>query len=195
MGSRPERTWRGVVDGEPDSLVTASWSPDAGLRAQVARMLPGRDEDGVRFADHAIATYRRERLGRGTLEPWEILVAFQTDRIFRYPAARLAELHAPHERTFAYLFDWSPPLLRERLGACHGIEIPFVFGTQRHPTLRPFIGIQRSARELGRRIRDAWIAFAHTGDPSAEALGPWQTYDGDALLAMPNQCITFPLRS
>ena len=32
-------------------------------------------------------------------------------------------------RTFVYQVDWESPARRGTLGACHGIEIPFVFGT------------------------------------------------------------------
>ena len=156
---------------------------EAGLLARIAKLLPGRDADGRRRAQRALEVYRRARLGRGELSPFEMWVAFQSDRIFRYPATRLAELQAPHEaRTFAYLFTWTPPLLRDRLGACHGLEIPFVFGTLKHPALRP-LGLAGGA-ELSRRMQHAWLAFAHTGDPSSDGAGAWEPYDGDARATM-----------
>ncbi len=147
-------------------------------RARIAELLPGRDADGTRKADRALAIYRRERLGRGGLDAHDMWVAFQSDRVFRYPATRLSELHAAQGRTYAYLLDWSPAMLRERLGACHGLELPLLFGTHRHPGLRPFLGIG-SGPQVARNIQNAWIAFAHTGNPSAESVGAWAAYTPD----------------
>ncbi len=156
---------------------------EEGLLKRVAKLLPGRDAGGRRHAELAVETYRRERLGRGELSPFEIWVAFQSDRIFRYPAARLAELQAPHEtRTFSYLFTWAPPMLGERIGACHGLELPFVFGTLKHPLLRP-LGL-RGGAQLARDLQQAWLAFAHTGNPSSEGVGVWDAYDPELRSTM-----------
>ena len=156
---------------------------EADVLKRIAKLMPGRNDDGRRHAEHALETYRRERLGRSELSPFEMWVAFQTDRIFRYPASRLAELQAPHEtNTFSYLFTWTPPLLRDRIGACHGLELPFVFDTLRIPALRP-LGLA-GGRQLARSMQDAWLAFAHTGDPSSEGVGAWEAYDPEVRATM-----------
>jgi para-nitrobenzyl esterase len=89
--------------------------------------------------------------------------AYQTHRVFTAPAARLAELQARHAPTYAYLFTWSPPLVRRRVGACHGLEVPLVFGTFRHPLLRGlYLG---GASSTAARLQRAWLAFARSGCP------------------------------
>lgn len=166
-----------------------------GLRRRLARVVPGRDAAGVELADAALAVYRRTRAGRDAGAPaspaalWE---AIQTDRIFRYPAARLAELQARHEpRTYQYLFDWTPRVARQRIGSCHALEIPFVFGTLGHPLLRLlFGGAGGGARELSRTLREAWVAFARDGEPKAPALDAWEPYDARrrATMVLGPQC-------
>jgi para-nitrobenzyl esterase len=149
----------------------------AGLRRRLERILPGKDEEGVAFADRALDAYRSARAGPSGATPLELWEAIQGDRIFRYPAARLAELQAAHEpRTYQYLFEWTPRLARRRVGACHALEIPFVFGTLRQPLIRALIGASGGALALSRAMRDAWVAFARSGEPASPALGPWRPY-------------------
>ena len=90
----------------------------------------------------------------------------------RHPAMRLAERQRAHQaRTYAYLFTWPSPFMGGILGACHALELPFVFGTLGHPLLRPFAGKGPAAEALAARIQDAWLAFARSGDPSHGGLG------------------------
>jgi para-nitrobenzyl esterase len=149
----------------------------AGLRRRLERILPGKDEDGLAFAERALEVYRVARAGRSGAAPLELWEAIQADRVFRYPAARLAELQAAHEpRTYKYLFEWTPRFARGRIGACHALEIPFVFGTLRHPLFRALFGFSGDAVGLSRAMRKAWLAFARTGEPVAEELGAWRPY-------------------
>jgi para-nitrobenzyl esterase len=150
----------------------------AGLRRRLERILPGKDEGGAELAERALELYRSARAGRGASAPLELWEAFQGDRIFRYPAARLAELQAAHQpRTYSYLFDWAPRLARQRIGACHALEIPFVFGTLRHPLLRVLLGGSGAPLALSRTLREAWLSFARGGEPSAVGLASWRPYD------------------
>jgi para-nitrobenzyl esterase len=130
----------------------------------------------VPWAERAVEAYAGLRRGQAT--PSEKWIAIQTDRIFRYPAMRLAELHAAHTpATYAYLFTWTPPVGRDRVGAAHGIEIPFVFGTLREPLLRPVFTLAPGAMELSRRMLDAWVHFARDGAPGHDDLPSWPRYD------------------
>ena len=77
-------------------------------------------------AEALVELYRR---ARPAAKPADLLFAIETDRIFRIPAIRLAEARAQHPGpTFMYRFDWESPALGGALGACHAVEIPFVFG-------------------------------------------------------------------
>lgn len=104
--------------------------------------------------------------------------AFQSGRTFVRPAARLAEAqHAAGGAVRTYVVNWRAAAAPVVLGACHAIELPFVFGTGRHPLARGLTGIGWAAPRLTRQIQNAWIQFARTGDPSHERLPHWPPFD------------------
>lgn len=106
--------------------------------------------------------------------PGEQWAALQTARVFAKPAFDLAEAHAvAGGDVWTYRFDWRPMLMRERLGACHSMEIPFVFGSHGHRALWPLIGALPSARALSRRMQDAWVAFARGDGPETDDVAEW----------------------
>ena len=150
---------------------------EAALRRRLARALPGNDARGAALAERAFAAYRGDASPRAGASPSESWQSFQADRIFHAPAHRLAALHSVHAKTFAYRFDWAPPGLRRVLGACHGIEIPFVFGTLREPPLAPLFFFAPGAGRLSARVQRAWLAFARCGDPGHDDLPEWPAYD------------------
>jgi para-nitrobenzyl esterase len=51
-----------------------------------------------------------------------------------------------------------------------------VFGTRRVHPLGALVEDAPDAKALSRRMRDAWTAFARTGDPRAPLTEPWPTY-------------------
>jgi len=128
---------------------------EARLRTVITRVI------GPARADDAHALYREQLPRALPIECWSL---FQTHRVFRAPAERLAELAAKHTpETFAYLFTWSPPLAPRRVGACHALEIPLVFGTHRRPLLRP---LYAAAGSLAREMQASWVTFAREGTPA-----------------------------
>ena len=115
--------------------------------------------------DHLIAVYRASRPGS---EPGELFSAIMTDWMFHIPTLRLAEAHAPRAGgTYLYEFAWPSPAYGGKLGACHGLELGFVFDTLDTPGLGGPTGMvgDNPPRELVRRLHDTWITFATTGDP------------------------------
>ncbi|MEX2208827.1 MAG: carboxylesterase/lipase family protein [Myxococcota bacterium] len=125
-----------------------------------------------------IETYRKARTERGVAAtPAEVFMAVETDRIFRMPGLQLAETQARHDaRVYNYLFTWSSPMFGGMFGACHAVELGFVFGTQATPGVADFTGAGPAVDALAERSMDAWLAFARTGDPSCPSLGRWPTY-------------------
>ncbi|GGU09841.1 carboxylesterase family protein [Actinomadura citrea] len=66
---------------------------------------------------------------------------------------------------FAFRFDWSPP--GSAFGACHCIELPFVFGGQDAWRAAPMLAGAESAdlRRLTDELHSAWTGFVHAGSP------------------------------
>jgi para-nitrobenzyl esterase len=146
----------------------------AGFERRLARVLPQGERDLV---ERALRAYRGAKAGGRRARPSDLWVSFQSDRIFHHPAHSLAGFHARHQpQTYAYLFDWSPPLTGRALGACHGLDLPFVFGVLGEPLLRPFVGLTPEAGRLSQRMMNAWLAFARSGDPVHESLREWPAY-------------------
>ncbi len=125
--------------------------------------------------------YRKTRSGRGAdTSIQEIYKAIQTDRMFRMPCIKFVEAQSLYNpSTYNYLFTWESPALGGILGACHGLDIGFVFGTY-DPA---FHGSGPEADMLSMNMQDAWLAFARTGNPSCESLGDWQPY-GERRMTM-----------
>lgn len=93
------------------------------------------------------------------------------ERIFGTPARAWAEQAiAQGRQAWGYRFDLAPT---ETLGACHCIELPFVFGTLRAFDGAPMLaGLAHDhARRLSDEMQRAWIAFIH-GDAPPWALAP-----------------------
>ena len=110
-------------------------------------------------------------LGDGVITPGLALARALTDLAFRCPARRLADRHPG--RTYSFDFRWPSPLRHGRLGACHGLELPFVFDTL-HTAGGPtgLVG-DTPPGQIGALMRRAWVDFATTGDPG------WPEYRPD----------------
>jgi para-nitrobenzyl esterase len=149
---------------------------DGDLVRWVGRMVPGPDE-----ARSLVDAYRSAREARGEpLAPRDLWVAIASDFIFRLPSVRLADAHAAAARpgvgTYDYLFTWETPAFGGVLGSCHALEIPFVFGTVRQPSVQLFTGGGDDALELSAGMRGAWLAFARSGQPSNPVSGSWPSW-------------------
>jgi len=129
-------------------------------------------------SEQILKTYKEARNGKYSIEPFEILTAVITDFAFRIPTMRLLEAQKPHQpNIYNYMFTWPSPGLAGNLGACHSLEIPFVFGTLNSPTLKVFL--KGAPKELSEKMMDAWISFAKTGNPNHEDIPDWPTYDAE----------------
>ena len=126
------------------------------------------------YTPDLVEAYRNARAGRGDgTSPFELVSAILGDFMFRMPALRMVESQQHHGiPVYNYLFAWKSPALDGALGACHALDIGFVFGT--YDAL--FCGRGTGADRLSRNMQDGWIAFARTGDPSCEGLGKWPRY-------------------
>lgn len=141
----------------------------AALEARIEARVPGH---GARL----VAAYREARPGAS---PADLFFAIESDRLFRIPAIRLAEARAGAPApTFSYLFTWESPLLGGRLGACHGVDVPFVFGLIGTPGAEKFAGSGPEAHALAERATQAWLAMARAGSPAHAGLPPWPAFDG-----------------
>jgi para-nitrobenzyl esterase len=146
---------------------------ESALVRRCVRNIPGDHPEEGPHGARAVRVYRDARAGHRPIDPPELWFAIESDRIFRVPASRLLDAQAPHApAAHAYLFTWISPVLGGRLGSCHALEIPFVFGHVTHPLIRAFVGDDPAAERLSAAMQDAWLAFARGETPEA-----WPAYD------------------
>jgi para-nitrobenzyl esterase len=103
--------------------------------------------------------------------PGDRFCAIATDWYVRIPLIRLAEARARAQApTYVYELAWRSPQFQGQLGACHGLDLPFVFGTLDTQSGRAFTG-DSPPRRLTEEMRAAWVAFASARDPG------WPAYE------------------
>lgn len=109
--------------------------------------------------------------------PRAALVRLTTDATWTCPIRRLARAIAQHqtEPVYRYYFTWSSPgVAGASVGATHGLELPFVFGTL---AALPSVTAGPEALDLSTAIQSHWVAFAAAGSPDVPGRTPWPRYD------------------
>jgi len=100
------------------------------------------------------------------------------DLRFRIPSMRVAEMHVARGLpTYVYMFSYVSPARGGSLGACHALELPFVFGTLDAPLQDRFAGKGQAAQDLASVMMRAWSAFAATGVPHDNCADEWPRFD------------------
>ncbi|MFJ9379960.1 carboxylesterase/lipase family protein [Streptomyces sp. NPDC101455] len=184
-----------VVDGEV--LPTTPWQALADGAGRDVDLLVGHNRDEYRLflvmggqlgkiteeqAAWALRTFgpgpdgeRAYRSAFPEAAPGELYERVQTDWLFNMPSLQLAEAQvAGGGRAHVYELTWSAPGAGGTLGACHGLDVPLLFGTYEADLgnlLFMGSGVPDEARKLSARFRSSWTAFARTGEPG------WPVYD------------------
>jgi para-nitrobenzyl esterase len=149
-------------------------------REQVPGRVPPNDLKGTidemygPLAPRALALYGKDDPLYGTaVEQWG------TDTTFRCGAvAQLVWHAAARNAAYQYQFDRVAPG-REAVGATHGSEVGYVFGTLESPL--PLLGPAPHYNALDEHISDViqhyWTTFAKTGNPNSGRLPVWPKFD------------------
>ncbi|ALG08108.1 carboxylesterase/lipase family protein [Kibdelosporangium phytohabitans] len=106
--------------------------------------------------------------------PEELHDLVHADWLFRMSSSRLAEAQvAGGGRAYVFELTWPAPGMGGVLGACHGLDVPLVFGNldKGQPAMLLGDGPTGEAEALSARMRTAWTAFATHGDPGWPAYG------------------------
>ncbi len=144
----------------------------AGCRRVLERAFPGRLEEALRL-------FPRDGSDEAAVEA--ALNRVVTVTAFAAPARAMARDAAAHgAKAYLYHFTRRPPLGRRRdLGAFHGLEIGYVFGTVKR---------RRAFAPADHRLSDTmmgyWVAFARTGDPNGDGRPAWPAWTPENKAAM-----------
>lgn len=97
-----------------------------------------------------------------------------TDFFLRKAAVKMADVKsALGSDVYMYFFTWKPS--RNALGACHGMELPFMFNNI--ALQREMTGGTPEAYRLSNLMSSAWISFIRSGNPNVPGLPQWKTYN------------------
>jgi para-nitrobenzyl esterase len=188
-----------VVDG--DVLPTTPWRALASGAGRGVGLLAGHTRDEHRLfslLDGDLGSVTRDRSDRALdvlapapqgadgyrvgfpdLPPEGLHELVESDWLFRMPSQHLAEAQVAGGG-HAHLFEltWPAPGLGGGLGACHGLDVPLVFGNLSGTQPAALLGdvVDPAALDLSARMLSAWTAFVHHGDPG------WPAYDTEARL-------------
>ncbi|HZY75447.1 MAG TPA: carboxylesterase/lipase family protein [Jatrophihabitantaceae bacterium] len=114
------------------------------------------------------------RAAHPTASPGELISELMTGEFYRAPALQAA---LSHRGSYMYEFAWRSPAFDGRMGACHALELPFVFDTLDGPGYGALLG-EAPPQAVADAMHRAWIAFATTGDPG------WPAYETTTRAAM-----------
>ena len=134
-----------------------------------------------------MATFGSAEKGRNALEqyrasrpdalPYQVTAAVETDRMFTVPARRLADAQSKHcDDVWMYRFDWATPIYDGALGACHALELVFVFNNLADPAAAYMCG-DNAPQNVADAMHQAWVAFVKTGDPQHAGIPAWPRHN------------------
>lgn len=183
--SLPVTPWRALADGAGrDIELLVGHTRDeqrlfSALDGTLGRVTEEQAETALRTLGPGPGPGRRYREGFPTAGPDELYELVNSDWAFRMPTLHLAEAQAAAGgRAHVYELTWPAPGMGGILGACHGLDVPLVFGNLDRGQPAVLIGERPNseAEVLSARMRGAWTAFAAHGDPG------WIAYDTDRRL-------------
>ncbi|KQU04200.1 carboxylesterase [Rhodococcus sp. Leaf7] len=125
---------------------------------------------GYRLDPTVLDSYRAQN---PDASPGDLMIAVMTDWFFRIPAVRVAEAHPAH----VYEFTWRSTLFDGKLGACHALDIPFVFDVLHKPETSRITG-PNPRQSLADEMHRAWVDFVRDGDPG------WAPYGSERTVKM-----------
>ncbi|MGH3434566.1 MAG: carboxylesterase family protein, partial [Thermocrispum sp.] len=102
------------------------------------------------------------RAGHPEDSPGDALTAVLTDMTFGAAVSSVAQARSGPAPTYVYEFAW--PSAVDGLGACHALELPFVFDNLGKDGGSQLTGPQPPT-PLADELHGAWVAFATSGDP------------------------------
>ncbi len=146
-----------VIDGELTYSILMPLMFDSNMK---------RLSDGDKYY---VDTFMTNQGGKNT---WSIS-EFYNDLLFRVPAIAMADAHSKNGGT-VYMYYWEYPSAIGKLGACHAVELAYVFNNL-DETIYTGNNIDE---DLAEEVQEMWVNFARSGNPATED-NNWRNYTYD----------------
>jgi para-nitrobenzyl esterase len=167
----PRSPWRALMDGYARDVRLLTGHNRDEYRSMLATLGSVTDSDVTELLSAFAPSPAKFRFAYAGLSPAELYERLYSDWLFRMPVLHLAQSHAVGGGT-TYLYELTYPApAAPELGACHGLDVPLLFGPAEGDRLsRMLIGDapSESAGSLGELMRSEWARFARTGKPGWE---------------------------
>ncbi|MFD1658792.1 carboxylesterase/lipase family protein [Streptomyces caeni] len=144
------------------------WLVPAGLVERIDRLGPVALAGAMARCHCGPEVPRGYRTARPDAAVSDLVGQMVTDHLLRRPLPRLADSRRGHAPAYVYEFAWRSGL--PGLGACHALELGFVFDSAGVPEAAKLAG-PHAPRALAREMNRAWVRFATDGDPG------WPAWD------------------
>ena len=144
----------------------------SGLHRKIGRIL---SYVAVRMSEpRAWAILKAYGLLRRGRRPGAVFTEAMTDLVFCLPARRFALAH--QGRTHFYEFGWRSSACGGELGACHAMELPFVFDTLHTAAGARGLAGEDPPQALAEHMNGLWAEYCRSGQL------PWPEYDASSRL-------------
>ncbi|MDY0068438.1 MAG: carboxylesterase family protein [Porticoccaceae bacterium] len=124
------------------------------------------------LAEPMLAAYRRTY---PDASPTDLACQFVTDRVMWAGSIDWAERKnaAGGAPVYVYRWDYTTPVMGGVLGATHGGDLPFALDNYSYT---PMAGERPENARMAKITSEAFVRFAHGGDPNFDGLPPWKPY-------------------
>jgi len=183
----PENIYQAYKDGEAndvDILIGTNadeanyWINEVGGIAIYKFLIPVMYENNIsRLTDEDMKKVKQFRDYLDLKNVWEI-TEFYNEVLFRVPAIAQAESHADNGGN-TYMYYWTYPSVLENMGACHAVELAYVFNNLSE-TITTGDNIDVN---LANTVQEMWTNFVRNGNPSTSSL-EWKQYDSTSRKTM-----------
>lgn len=183
----PEDLYQAYADGvssDIDMLIGTTsdearyWMSEMGGLTKYTLSIPILYENNLkRISDEDMAYVKQFMSLQTERKVWNI-TEFYNEIMFRIPAILQASSHAENGGN-AYMYYWTYPSAIGSYGACHAVELAYVFNNLDETK---YTG-DNIKTELAETVQQMWVNYAKTGNPSTDTI-TWPQYNSDTRATM-----------